>query len=53
VLGGEILQDGGASGIADEFTHHGSVPFSPPSPDNFADQVNETASVLVARPRVS
>jgi hypothetical protein len=28
-LGGEILQDGGTSGVADEFTHPVSVPFSP------------------------
>ena len=32
-LGGEILQDGGAPGVADEFAHPGSVPFSPRSPD--------------------
>ena len=34
-LGGEILQDGGAPGVADEFTHPGRVPFSlPRSPDD-------------------
>ena len=32
-LGGEVLQDGGAPGVADEFAHPGSVPFSPRSPD--------------------
>jgi hypothetical protein len=32
-LGGEVLQDGGAPGLADEFAHPGSVPFNPPSPD--------------------
>jgi hypothetical protein len=32
-LGGEILQDSGAPGVADEFAHSSSVPFSPPSPD--------------------
>jgi hypothetical protein len=30
---GEILQDGGAPGVADEFAHPGSVPFSLRSPD--------------------
>jgi hypothetical protein len=29
-LSGEILQDGGAPGVADEFAHPGSVRFSPP-----------------------
>jgi hypothetical protein len=33
-LGSEILQDGGAPGIADEFSHPGSVPFNPCSPDH-------------------
>jgi hypothetical protein len=32
-LGGEVLQHGGAPGVADELAHPGSVPFSPPSPD--------------------
>src|ERR1700722_14586996 len=32
-LGGEVLQDGGAPGVADEFAHPGSVSFSPRSPD--------------------
>jgi hypothetical protein len=32
-LGGEVLQDGGAPGVADEFAHSGSVPFSPRPPD--------------------
>jgi len=29
-LGGEVLQDDGAPGVADEFVHLGSVSFSPP-----------------------
>jgi hypothetical protein len=33
-LGCEILQDGGASGVADEFAHPGSVSFSLRSPDD-------------------
>jgi hypothetical protein len=32
-LGGEVLQDGGAPGVADEFAHPGSVPFSPRAAD--------------------
>jgi hypothetical protein len=32
-LGGEVLQDGGAPGVADEFAYPGSVPFNPPSTD--------------------
>ena len=32
-LGGEVLQDGGTPGVADEFAHPGSVSFSPGSPD--------------------
>ena len=43
VLGGEVLQDGRALGVADQFSHSGSVPFRPPLPDMFADYLYETA----------
>ena len=46
-LRGEVLQDGRAPGVADEFSHPGSVPFSLPSPDRFADYLYETALPLV------
>ncbi|GAA4923269.1 hypothetical protein GCM10023334_027570 [Nonomuraea thailandensis] len=42
-MGGEVLQDGRASGVADEFSHPPTVSFSPLSPDTFADYLSETA----------
>src|ERR1700683_5254811 len=48
-LGGEVLQDGGAPGVADEFSHPGSVSFSLPSPDYGADWSYETASAQAVR----
>jgi hypothetical protein len=47
-LGGEILQDGGAPCVADEFAHLNSVSFSPRSPDSYADWSYETAFPQVA-----
>jgi hypothetical protein len=46
----EVLQDGGAPGVADEFAHPGSVPFSPWSPDYRADWSYETVFSQAARP---
>jgi hypothetical protein len=47
-LCGEILQCRRASGVSDAFSHPGSVPFSPPSPDYSPDWVYETAFRQVA-----
>ena len=43
-LGGEVLQNGRAARVADEFSHPQSVPFRSPSPDTFADHLSETSS---------
>ena len=51
-LGGEVLQDDGAPGVADEFTHPGRVPFSLPSPDSLADHPYETTLPQVSGPGV-
>ncbi|GAA4972789.1 hypothetical protein GCM10023334_097990 [Nonomuraea thailandensis] len=46
-MGGEVLQDGRASGVADEFPRPPTVSFSLRSPDTFADYLSETASPQV------
>ena len=47
-LDGEVPLDGRAPGVAGQFFHPASVPVSLPSPDRYADQVNEMAFLHVA-----
>jgi hypothetical protein len=46
-LSGEVVQDGRAPGVADQFSHPACVPFRPPSPDSFADYLYETVLLQV------